>query len=286
MKKSLLSIAILALALPALAQKKASDPIVSVNGAPITRGEALERTFRLHGVAVLNDMVDDLLLKQAAAAAGVKPDAAEAEARMARFQAQFPDPKVMEQQLAAQNASLKDVRARLDLQLVKEALLAKEKGLGVTDAEVRKFFDENKARLGSPEAVRLRMILVPTEKDAAEALAKVKGGTDFAALASQVSLDADSKAKGGDMGFVPRNVLQEGPASQLFGKKPGELIGPMKVEAGYAVFRVEENRAAKTPALKEVQKDLRRALLSDKVAKAWPAYVQALRGKAKIETFE
>jgi len=72
--------------------------------------------------------------------------------------------------------------------------VTKAKGLTVTDDELKKAFEENKDKLGSPEAVHLRHILVATEPEANEIVSKIKGGADFKALARDKSLAASGKA--------------------------------------------------------------------------------------------
>ncbi len=57
------------------------------------------------------------------------------------------------------------------------------------------------------EQVHLHAILLETYEDAEEIRARWEAGEDFADLAREVSLDEESREKGGGMGWFPRGVL-------------------------------------------------------------------------------
>jgi len=61
------------------------------------------------------------LIKQASEADKVAPDMAEVEARLKRFQSQFPDEAAFKQRLAANGTSLEAMRARTEEQVLLES---------------------------------------------------------------------------------------------------------------------------------------------------------------------
>ncbi|MCX5796063.1 MAG: peptidyl-prolyl cis-trans isomerase [Elusimicrobia bacterium] len=264
------------------APAKAPAVLATVNGVAIRRTEMMDRAWREYGRAVLNERVDEILTTQAAAGLGVKPDAQEVEARLKRIQSQFPDEAAFSARLAADGTNLQGLRSQIETQNLRENLVAKAKNIQVTDAEVKGFFDANKERLASPEAVHLRNVQVNTEKEANDFLAAIKTGADFAKLASQVSLDNTTKGRGGDVGFVPRGTLLPEIEKAAFALKPGEVAGPVKTKFGYHVLKAEESRPAKPAVFEEIKVDLRRTMTADKITKAWPDYLQELRAKATI----
>ncbi len=81
------------------------------------------------------------------------------------------------------------------------------------------------------------MIVVRTETEAKEALAKLKGGTDFAALAKEVSIDAATAPRGGDLGeFYKGDVSPEIEAA--VGKlQVSGLSGIVKMKFGYTILK-------------------------------------------------
>lgn len=261
-----------------------ADPVlVAVDGRPIRRGEVADLLWRRHASAGLQELVDQVLIDRAAEALKVAPDKAEVEARLKRIQSQFPDEKTFSERLAAGGSSREQIRASIEEQVRRESLVVRAKGLSVTDGELKGFFEAEKERLGAPQTVRLRHILLASEKEAGDFLIAVRAGADFARLASQVSLDAGTKDKGGDLGFVAKGMLPPELERVALGLKPGEVGGPARTSLGFHLVKAEEVRPAKPPVFKEIRDDLRQALLADKIAKAWPGYLAELRQGAKYE---
>ena len=102
----------------------------------------------------------------------------------------------------------KDVADRLEdlrKRLIVETYLKKkvEQEAQVSDADLKKFYDENKDKFKTGEQVRASHILVKTEKEAQDILAQLKGGANFEDLAKKYSTDATA-AKGGDLDGFPK----------------------------------------------------------------------------------
>lgn len=259
----------------------AAKILVTINGVPITEKEVTQRAFRQFGTSVLNEIADEILVRQAAQAAKVEADPAEVAARLQRIRGQFPDEKTYSERLSAIGLSSRELKERISAQVIRESLVAAEKKLSVGEAEAREFFEANKEKLGAGEAVRLRHLLVSSEKEANDFLIALRAGADFTRLAGSVSLDAASREKGGDLGFISRGMLQGELEAAVFGAPAGGLAGPVRTPAGFSVFKVEERRPAAAPNFEAVKPDLLKALLADKIGKTWPAYLQELRDKAK-----
>lgn len=281
-----------ALALPAFparafaaaAEAPAESPVLAtVNGVPIRQSDVAARAYQQYGTAVLNAIADDILVGQAVDAQKVKPDAKEINSRLKRIQDQFPDEKTFKEKLTASGSSLEALRAQIQEQVRREDLVVSAKKLALTDSEVKDFFEANKDKLSTPEAVRLRHILVASDKEAGDFLVAIRAGADFGRLASQVSLDAASKDKGGDLGFISKGMLQADMEKVIFALKPGEVSGIVQSTMGFHLFKLEELRSPKPAVFKEVQKDLKAALLADRINKAWPVYLQELRQSGQIK---
>lgn len=280
-----ISASLLALALvsAAAAAPVGSDGVlVRVNGVPIRQSEVVERLLKRYGAQAVDEMIDETLLRQAAKKSGVTADDSEVNRRLTKLQEQFGSRELFISQLEQAGSSITKVKEDLADEIVRERLVVKAKNLSVTDAELKKAFDENKDKLGAPEAIHLRHILVLTEGEANDVVAKVKAGADFKALARDKSLAASGKAAGGDYGFVARGMLPAEIDEIAFAMKPGEIKvvpGPR----GSHVLQVLEKRAAKPAVFAEVKDDLRDMLLAEKIKKAAPEFLQDLRRKAEIK---
>ncbi|UPT74738.1 MAG: peptidyl-prolyl cis-trans isomerase [Elusimicrobiota bacterium] len=257
--------------------------MVRVNGTPIRQSEVLDRLWKRYGSQTLEEMIDELLLRQAAAARKLTAPDAEVDRRFARLQAQFGSRELLVSQLEQAGTTVAKVKEDLAEEIVRERLVADAKGVKVSDDDLKKAFDSNKDKLGKPEAAHLRHILVKDEKEAADIVAKVKGGADFSTLAREKSIAASGKAAGGDYGFVSRGMLPPEIDAVAFAMKAGEVKivpGPR----GQHVLQVVEKRAAAPAVFAEVKDDLREMLLGEKIKDASAPYLLELRRKAKIET--
>jgi foldase protein PrsA len=257
--------------------------VVRVNGVAIRQSEVLERLWKRYGTQTLEEMVDELLMRQAAAAKKIKASDADIDKRFARLQAQFGSRELLVSQLEQAGTTVAKVKEDLADEIVRERLVVDAKGLKVGDDDLKKAFDANKDKLGKPEAVHLRHILAKTETEANELVAKVKAGADFQTLAREKSLAASGKAAGGDYGFVSRGMLPPEIDDVAFSLKAGEIkiiAGPR----GWHILQVVEKRAASGAAFDEVKEDLREMLLAEKLKDASAPFLLELRRKADIKT--
>lgn len=271
-----------ALAGPAAAAPAKPSVMATVNGVAIKRANVEARTWQRYAAAMLNEMVDEILIQQAAAALKVQSDAQEIEARIKRIQGQFPNEAVFKERLAASGTSFDDLRSQIKNQVLREALIIKAKDLKVSDAEAREFFEANKQKLSAPDSARLRGILVATEKEANDFLVALNAGADFAKLAAQVSLDQASKSRGGDLGYISKGMLQPNLEQAVSALKLGEISAPLRVQAGFIILKKEESKPAKAAVFAEIEKDIRQSIMADKISAAWPVYLKELRDQAKV----
>lgn len=271
----------LLLALPVAAAAPADPELVRVNGVAIRRSEVVERLLKRFGAQTVDEMVDELLLRQAAAAQKVTAPEEEIERRLARVRAQFGSPELFLSQLEQAGTSVSRLKEDIGEEIVRERLIVKASGLKVADDELKKAFAENKDKLGAPPAVHLRHILVKEEKLAQELVKKIEKGAEFAPLAREHSLAASGKAAGGDYGFVSRGMLPPEIDEIAFSLKPGEMRvvpGPR----GQHILQAVATRPAKPAVFDEIKDELRELLLAEKIKKAAPAYLHELRSKADI----
>lgn len=277
------SLALLLAASAAAAPVGSDQVLVRVNGVPIRQSEVVERLLKRYGAQAVDEMIDETLLRQAAKSGAIAADDKEINRRLTKLQEQFGSRELFISQLEQAGSSLTKLKEDLSDEIVRERLVVKAKGLTVGDDELKKAFDENKDKLGSPEAVHLRHILVDTDAEAQDVVAKIKGGADFKALAREKSKAASGKAAGGDYGFVGRGMLPPEIDDIAFSMKTGEIRvvpGPN----GRHVLQILEKRTAKPAAFAEVKDDLRDMLMAEKIKKAAPDYLAELRRKGDIKT--
>jgi foldase protein PrsA len=103
---------------------------------------------------------------------------------------------------------------------------------------------------------------VNTPEEAEQIIKEIRGGTEFAKMAREKSVDEYSAANGGDMGWVeerdphvPYVILDA--AAEL---EVGEISGPIPLGATYAVIKLqarkEVQRVADSAARERIRKEL------------------------------
>ena len=148
----------------------------------------------------------------------------------------------------------------------------------VKDAEIQAEYDKYKAAVG-PTEYHSRHILVATEQEAKDIIAKLKGGAKFEELA-KVSKDPGSGANGGDLGWMTPGKLVKPFSDAMVALKNGEITQtPVKSEFGYHVIKLEESRPTKFPSFDEVKAQVAEGLQQRKIV----AYREELMKKAKIQ---
>lgn len=93
------------------------------------------------------------------------------------------------------------------------------------------------------EQVQARHILLETREEAEAALARLKDGEDFDALAAELSQDTMTKDIGGDLGWFPRGQMLVEFEEAAFALQPGELSEVVETSAGFHIIRVDGREA-------------------------------------------
>ena len=204
------------------------------------------------------------------------------------------------------------MRESLRRQLVTDKVVAKEvtEKITVTDQEITDFFNANKAQFNVPEeAYHLAQIVITPTPDpqlsngtgddaqtpqaAAQKvqmlMQRLKEGASFRDLAAGYSEDAETAARGGDLGLVPMSRLQQAPPAlknAVLGKQPG-TVNLAASNGAYTLVLVVSHELAgqrdlSTPGLKD---QLRDSLKQRKEQVLRAAFVTAARNDAKVEHY-
>jgi peptidyl-prolyl cis-trans isomerase C len=150
----------------------------------------------------------------------------------------------------------------------------------VTDQMLTARYDAEIRSKPGPEEVHGQAILVPTQAEAQDIIAKLAAGADFAVLARQSESTAVS-AIGGDLGFVRQEALGPEVGAVLFALRPGEVTPyPVHTGLGWFVLRTEARRLAPTPTFSEVRDRLEAGCEADNVAAVEQAALDGMSVRA------
>ncbi len=202
------------------------------------------------------------------------------DARLEQIQKQYfgGDQKKFEKQLKEQGITEKQVRNDIRAQIVSEKIFAKVTGdAKVTDDDIQKYYEKNKAQYSQPESRDVRHILVKTKKQADALYAQLQNGADFAALAKKYSEDTGSKANGGKLTISKGQTVA--PFDQTaFLLKVNDISKPVKTEFGYHIIQpLTATKPAKVTPLKEVRASIKQQLAQTQKNEAMTKWVDDLK---------
>jgi peptidyl-prolyl cis-trans isomerase C len=214
--------------------------------------------------------------------------------------------------LKARNITLEDIKKSMQIDInARQLLNAQIKGkINISDEEVRKYYESNKAKFMRPEAYHTRHILAAffppealrnqtieelqknkeyfariAEEKIDKIMAELKKGADFEEVAKNQSDDESSRENGGDLDFIYKGVF-DASFDEAAGKlKPGEISGKVKTRFGFHVLQLIETKPSETAPFDDMKPGIQKHLFLEEAKKQVASYVEELRKDAKIETF-
>lgn len=231
---------------------------------------------------------------QEAESLGVEVGDKEVDARIAEVKKTYFDNSQakLDKQLKTQGYTAEAFRADIRAQLVSEKLYDKvTSDVTVSDADVKKYYDDNISQYETPESRDVRHILVAVNKDgvnigdvksggdtkvdfdrsrpiADRLYQELESGADFVALAKKESQDPGSKANGGKL------TIAKGQTVAPFDKtafllKTNEISKPVKTEYGYhLIMPISAVKPASTTPFEKAKASIKAQVLETKKQEA------------------
>jgi peptidyl-prolyl cis-trans isomerase C len=210
---------------------------------------------------VLDSMIEQVLIEQAAAREGVTITEEELEAAIQESIEEGGGQASFEEWLRTNDLTYEDFREELRFQLLAQAIFERITASVPTTAE----------------QVHARHILVGTEEEAQAILAKLQAGEDFATLAKEQSQDKNTREAGGDLGFFSRGQLISPEVEEAaFALSVGQISGVVRSQFGYHIIQVLE-KVSDRPLPPEILNALRE--------QTFARWMQEQRDSATIERF-
>ena len=296
-------------------QASPSTVLAKVNGVAITRGErdrALQEILAQGGGrggqqptpemmpqmenAALDQLINIEVLYQKGKKLTVKDLEQKVDEKVGQTRKQFPSQAEFEKALKGANITenkLKDLARR---NIVIDNLMQKEvfSKITVTEADVKKFYDDNPDKFKMPERTQASHILISADqkatpedkkkaKEKAEAIRKrVAKGEDFATVAKAES-NCPSAAKGGDLGYFGKGQMVPEFEKAAAALKLGELSDVVESPFGYHIIKVMDRKPADTVKFAEVKDKIEDYLKGQKAQKPMSDYVEKIKKEAKVE---
>lgn len=154
----------------------------------------------------------------------------------------------------------------------------------VTDAQIKAYYDKNKARFAQPERRDLRIVLTKEKGKADQAKAALADGQSWKTVASKYSIDQQTKKTGGQLPAVSEGQQEAALDKAIFGADKGKVTGPVKTQFGYYVFEVEKVTKASQQTLQQAQQTIKGILASEGQQKAMDTFIKDFQKEWKEKT--
>jgi len=149
----------------------------------------------------------------------------------------------------------------------------------VTPDAVRALYDQQIKLRQTGQEARASHILFETEKDAKAAAKRLKAGEDFAALATELSLDRGSQTSGGDLGYFQADAMVPSFSKVVFALEKGAVSDPFESQFGWHIAKLVDKRTAPPPSFEQMEAEMTNFLTMDEISKL----LTELRDDAEIE---
>lgn len=310
--------ALLPLSLPAQDDKASSelpDPVAIVEGEKISRADltnAFNNALGAAGISpddltpdqkmagyreILDELIVDKLIARKASSVEITDAALDAE--ITRVKGQFPSEEVFKAEMARAGETETSFRDMVKRMLQQQTWMESQIGdkAKVSEADIKKFYDENKKEFEHPELVRASHILIRVPEDADDAtvaekkkaadaaLERVtKKKEDFTAVAKEVSEEPGASESGGDLNFFPKDRMVPEFADAAFAMKKDEVSKePVRTKFGWHIINVTDRKPAGSMPYEEVKEQINDYLEGGKSREAVRGVIDNIRAEAKVE---
>lgn len=240
--------------------------LVKVNGESVDAAAAIRLSI-LHSAPFLRDTIRNAVIRQYAEKRNIRNS--DAELQLAADELRYS--RGLESVDSVEQWMRENHQTPLAIQEGIEAMLLNNKVRNaISDESMQAYYADHKLDFETAELYSIRL---DSESKAKELLAQVNDeGANFHGLAMEHSQDENTRHMGGYVGRLTRAEMTGAVAAAVFAPRPAGVIGPVKTDQGWNLFKVTKIHK---PTYDEAKDRLRVTLMEQLVTK--------LIGEAKIE---
>ncbi len=198
--------------------------------------------------------------------------------------------------LEAQNYTLGEFKQKEMESMIVQAMRShnvKTKNI-ISPTKIEDYYRKHRDEFTSKETIKLRMIMIPGQKDTAtapaqkalaeEVLGRLASGAEFDRTAQVYSEDS-TRDNGGDWGWIERKTLAEPLEKFAFNMPVGRISNIIDYAGNYYILKVEDKQGGTTKSLNEARPDIEKKLIQEEAQQIQERWIASLRQKAYIKTF-
>ncbi len=307
------------LSLPVLARgrREAKNAVAVVNGERISESQletlmngmsqqydtqraelSTDQQRQLRDQAI-DELITDEVLYQEAEKKEISVTKEQLKQQMETLKGRYPDEETYKSTIESAGFSEKSFKEYIRRNLIIQKLLQQEveSKIQIKEADLKQFYEENKAYFEMPEQIEARHILISTEgmetkdekrqafREAQTIKVKLDNGADFAQTAREES-DGPSSSKGGSLGTFGRGSMVPAFEETAFTLEPGEISDVVETRFGYHIIQVTNTIEAGTVPFDQAKANIEQFLIQQKHQEIYNDYITQLREAADIQKTE
>ena len=251
---------------------------------------------------LLDQLIQVQLLKAKATDADKAAGKTLADKRFEEAKTKLGSEDALNRQLKLMGVTREEVQSKWAETATAESVLKRELKVNITDADAKKYYDDNPAKFEEPEMVRASHILLITtdpktnaeltedqksakHKEMEGLLKRARAGEDFAKMAKEYSEDPGSKDKGGEYTFPRGQMVPEFEAA-AFSLGTNQVSDIITTRFGYHIIKVLEKLPAKKVEYDKAATNIKDGLTQQALQKEFPDYIARLKKDAGVEILD
>ncbi len=235
---------------------------------------------------LLDMMIDERVLLLEADRLGVRASTVAVAREVQRLEAEMTTTE-LKTRLIDTYQTLADLEAAIARRIRVATLMNRVRSrVKVSEAEIQSAWTqmspEEKQR---PARVHASQIVVTTEEEGNDIVKRLTKGEPFESIARASSIGPEA-ARGGDLGWFARGTMPTIFDEVCFALEPGQTSHLNPSEYGFHIFRIHAKEPERASTLEEARAELVQRLQAEKTIEAENQYLEALRGRVRVEKQE
>jgi len=192
----------------------------------------------------------------------------------------------------AEEAGFADTLHDLRRSVLSQKFMARQLAtkINLTEVDFRTYYQTRKENYVEPAKARIRHILVETESEAEDLIAKIKAGEDFADLAGRFSKDEATSESGGLIdteitkgSYIPGFGQLDELSGKIFSAKADDVLDePIKTDTGWEIVKVDSLVPQRQKGFEEVAEQVISELTGQKQKEVSQQLINELMNKHDV----
>jgi len=257
------------------------------------KGEQLEKALEQIKVGLMDNLITDLLVLQAAKEKNLNvADEVKRYIESLKKENNLESDEDLRRELARQGMDYAQFLKQAEEGILKQALVAMEveRSIVLDDSEIVNYYKLHPQDFIDPEEYKISAIYLSAEGKSAEELeqkkteiiGKVRAGEDFLAL-SQTYSDAPIKETKGELGTFKKGELDKTLEQAVSQLKQGEVSGWVETKNGWYLLKPTEKKDSRRKTFEEAKQAIEQRIYAEKRAAKTAEFLNNLKKRSFIK---